>query len=348
VDFSGAMGMVGVPAARWVVRAVAAAIAVLVLTALPVVPAQAAGAKISWAMQVGPSYPLPSRDNRNWITATESQIGRNLVLDPRYYIFGIDPIITDRERWARSVGKTPFIHLSMGGCFASGCHSKPMWSQVASGTFDGYLRQQAALLKAYGGRVYFGFGNEANHPSQKRGTPAVFDKAWNHIVSAFRGAGVTNVTYALTLTNGVYNSGTGTAWYPGNATVDVIAPTGYNWVCTPGFPNFRKRTCDQNWRSFAQVFGPANAFAVAHGKTLIAAETGTAEDPWVAGRKAKWIRDMGATAKSWPAMRGIIWFQAGKRLDYWRIDSSASSLAAFECVGNDPSFGGTRSACPAS
>jgi hypothetical protein len=338
---------VKVAAVAWPAR-VAAIIVALVLISLQLVPAQASTATISWGVQAGPSYPLPSRDNRPWIASVEQQIGRSVAFDPRYYTFGSDQIVTDREQWALSVGKVPFIHLSLGACFTAGCTTKPTWAMVAKGNFDMYLRQQAALLKSFGGNVYFGFGNEANLNAQKRGTAATFDNAWRHIVTVFRGAGVTNVTYALTLTNGVYNTGNGTAWYPGDATVDVIAPTGYNWDCTPGFPYFGKRKCDQNWKSFAQVFGPANAFAVAHGKTLIAAETGTAEDPWVAGRKATWIRDMGTTAKSWPALRGIIWFQAGKRADYWRIDSSPDALAAYQCVGNDPAFGGTGEACAAS
>ena len=82
------------------------------------------------------------------------------------------------------------------------------------------------------------------------------------------------------------------------------------------------------------------------GKTMIVAETGSAEDPSQPGRKAQWILDMAHTAKSWPLLRGIIWFQAGKRVNYWRIDSSQSSLNAYVCVGHDPAFGGTGPTCP--
>jgi hypothetical protein len=324
---------------------IAAVTATAALLAMQATPASADTPAIGWSMHVGPATPLPDRDNRSYITDMESQIGRSLAYDTRYDIFGKDQVITDRERWAQSVGKTPFIHLNMGACFTPGCKARPTWAQVAKGSYDNYLKQQAAALIAYGSPVIFNYGNESNLKSQSRGTPTDFKNAWNHIVSVFRAAGVNNVTYALTLTNGVYDQGNGMVWYPGDNTVDAIAPTGYNWACTPGHPNFGKLSCAKTWRTFKQVFNSSYAFATAHGKKLLISETGTAEDPGKPGRKAQWILDMGATAKSWPSLMGIVWFQAGKRVDYWNINSSLSSFLAYRCVGNDPAFGGTGSTC---
>jgi hypothetical protein len=305
----------------------------------------AANARIGWGMHVGPKTQIPDRDNRQFIAAVEQQIGRSFAYDPRYYFFGIDQLITDREQWAKSVGKIPFIHLDMAGCFTTGCTTRPTWAQVAKGTYDTYLKQQAAELIAYGSQVILNYANETNLHSQNRGTPTDFKNAWNHIVGVFRAAGVTNVLYALTLTTGAYDQGHGDLWYPGDSTVDVIAPTGYNWVCVPGHPGFGQPNCAKRWRAFAQMFHSSNAFATAHGKKLLISETGTAEDPAKAGRKAQWILDMAHTAKSWPALMGIIWFQSGKNVDYWNINSSPSALAAYICVGNDPAFGGTVGPC---
>ena len=316
------------------------------LTAAPAALASSATAPIGWGMHVGPATPIPDRDNRSWIAGVEQEIGRPLTYDPRYDTFGKDQLVTDREQWAKSVGKVPFIHLDMGGCFTAGCRYRPTWAQVARGAYDGYLKQQAAELVAYDSPVILNYGNESNLKSQKRGTPAAFKAAWNHIVGVFRGAGVTDVTYALTLTAGVYDQGNGDVWYPGDATVDAIAPTGYNWACTPGYPNLGKPSCARRWKSFRQVFASSYGFATAHGKSLLVSETATAEDPGHPGRKAQWILDMAATAKSWPALAGIVWFQAGKRVDYWSIDSSPSARDAYACVGNDPAFGGSGPACP--
>ena len=308
-------------------------------------PASAANPVIGWGMHAGPATPIPNQDNRAYIAAVEAEIGRPLAYDTRYYTFGQDQVITAREQWAKSVGKIPFIHLDMGGCFTAGCKTRPSWAQVAKGTYDTYLKQQAAALNAYGSPVIFNYGNESNLKSQNRGTPTDFKNAWNHIVGVFRAAGVSNVTYALTMTNGIYDQGKGDIWYPGDATVDALAPTGYNWACTPNHANFGTPACDQGWRSFQQVFNSSYAYATKHGKKLLVSETGTAEDPSVPGRKALWILGMAHTAKTWPALMGIVWFQAGKLVDYWKIDSSPGALAAYKCVGNDPAFGGTGPSC---
>jgi hypothetical protein len=329
---------------RLITGGVAATAVTGALLSTQVIPA-AANATIGWGMHAGPSKKIPNKDNRQYIADAESLIQRKFVYDPRYYIFGVEPIISARENWAKSVGKTPFIHLDMGGCFTSGCMSRPTWAQVASGTYDSYLTQQAGLLKNFGSRVILNYGNEANLQSQNRGTPQQYKAAFNHIVSVFRNAGVSNVSYALTITNTVFIKGQADTWYPGDNTVDIIAPTGYNWACVPGQPNFGKPSCGQRWKSFQAAFSAPYAYTVRHGKTMMVAETGSAEDPYHAGRKAQWILDMAHTAKGWPALRGIIWFQAGQRLDYWKINSSQSALDAYICVGHDPAFGGGGPTC---
>lgn len=321
---------------RLFVGSVVAAAATGALLTAQVVPAAAANPTIGWGMQAGPATQIPNKDNRAYIAAEEKQIGRALDYDPRYYFFGTDPIISSREQWAKSVGKTPFIHLS----------SKQSWGSIASGAYDGYLTQQAALIKGFGARIILNFANEANLQSQNRGTSAQFKAAFNHIVAVFRGAGVTNVSYALTITNTAFIQGQADSWYPGDSTVDIVAPTGYNWACVPGQPNFGKPSCGDRWKTFQSAFSAAYSYTVAHGKTMVISETGSAEDPSHPGRKAQWILDMAHTAKGWPALRGIIWFNAGKRLPYWSISSSQSALDAYVCVGHDPAFGGNGPACP--
>ena len=314
----------------------AATAATATLLTTQVLPAAADTGRVGWGMQAGPATKIPNQDNRDYIAKAEALAGRKFVFDPRYYTFGSDPIISAREQWAKSVGKTPFIHLS----------GRVQWAQVAGGKYDGYLKQQAALLKGFGSRVFLNYANEVNLKSQNRGTPAQYRAAFTHIVSVFRAAGVTNVSYAVTITNTSFNSGQAAQFYPGDGVIDVISPTGYNWACVPGKANYGKPSCGQAWKSFQTVFAAAYNFTVAHNKSMIIAETGTAEDPFHPGRKAQWILDMAHTAKSWPALRGIIWFQAGKRLDSWKINSSQSALDAYRCVGRDPVFGGAGPTCP--
>ena len=74
------------------------------------------------------------------------------------------------------------------------------------------------------------------------------------------------------------------AYYPGDAYVDWLALDAYNWVgCAPGKP--------AAWRPLAQVAGPFRSFGLAHGKPLMLAEWGSAEDPLQPGRKAQWLRE---------------------------------------------------------
>jgi hypothetical protein len=319
---------------RLVTGGVAATAATAALLTTQVIPAGAANPTIGWGMMAGPSSKIPGKDNRDYIAKAEGLIHRHFVYDPRYYSFGT-PIISSREQWAKSVGKTPFIHLS----------GRQSWGSVAGGSYDGYLKQQAALVKAFGARVILNYSNEANLQSQNRGTPAQFKAAFNHIVDVFRGAGVTNVSYALDITNTAFVKGQADTWYPGDGTTDIISPTGYNWACVPGQPLYGKPSCGTRWKTFQSQFAAAYAYTVKHGKTMVIAETGSAEDPYHPGRKAQWILDMAHTAKGWPSLRGIIWFNAGKRLDSWRIDSSQSALNAYICVGKDPAFGGTGPTC---
>src|SRR3954462_3153220 len=94
---------------RLFVGGVAAAAATATLVATQIVPASAATGRVGWGMQAGPANKIPGRGNRDYIAKAEGPAGRKFVFDPRYYTFGTDPVITSREQWAKSVGKTPFI-----------------------------------------------------------------------------------------------------------------------------------------------------------------------------------------------------------------------------------------------
>ncbi|MEO7573134.1 MAG: hypothetical protein ABIX10_11940, partial [Acidimicrobiales bacterium] len=69
------------------------------------------------------------------------------------------------------------------------------------------------------------------------------------------------------------------------------------------------------------------------------AEWGSTEDPAVSGRKAQWIADAATTLKGWPEVKVVSWYDNGapQACDWW-IDTSASSLAAFATMANDPYF----------
>src|SRR5712691_1722743 len=71
--------------------------------------------------------------------------------------------------------------------------------QIADGSKDGYLKAYAKKVRDFGHPVVISFGHEMNgdwyHWGWKRTTAATFVAAWRHLVTAFRDAGATNVTW---------------------------------------------------------------------------------------------------------------------------------------------------------
>ncbi len=53
-------------------------------------------------------------------------------------------------------------------------------------------------------------------------------------------------------------------------------------------------------------------FAVGHGKPFMAAEFGVQEDPQVAGRKGAWYQELATTAKEWPELIALVYFDSDK------------------------------------
>lgn len=302
-------------------------------------PAAAATGHVLWTVHPGPASKLPDGDNRSYIQKVESQVGRTFDLDVRYYLIGKDQIIGARERWAAARGEASLIHLSL---------KKGLpytWKKITQGAADTYLKQQALAAKNFGHPIYLNFQNEADHNKSWAGSPADFIAAYRHVVDIFRSSGASNVKYVLSLfTNPGVPVSQFATWYPGDAYVDEFGPTGYNWACSPGH-GATQPGCGNGWHSFQQVFASAYIFAVAHRKALFVTETGTAEDPANPTRKAQWIRDMATTAKSWPNLQAIVWFQAGNRNKYFAVNSSPAALQAFTCVGHDPYFGGNGPTC---
>ncbi len=126
------------------------------------------------------------------------------------------------------------------------------------------------------------------------------------------------------------------AYYPGDDAVDWIAEDAYNWNgCSAGKPT--------GWRSPAEVVAPFATWAEPHGKPLMLAEWGSVEDPAEPMRKAQWLRDGLAAARSWPRLKALSYFDASGTC-YWRLDSSAAARQAFGDTGNDPAAHGRTSA----
>jgi hypothetical protein len=163
----------------------------------------------------------------------------------------VQPVLDDAAR----SGLTPIVHWNL-----------PMdGQQVTSGRRDGYLRAQAAAIRAYGRPVFVRPSWEFNtgvYPqwSPPAVPPEQYVASWRHVAEIF--ADVDNVAFVWC--PGTWPSPDGRRaadWWPGDDVVD--------WVGLDAYP--QSAPADYLLHG-SDGMEDAAAFAVAHGKPLMLAE----------------------------------------------------------------------------
>jgi len=205
---------------------------------------------------------------------------------------------------------------------------------ISSGTYDSYITQFAQDAKAWGKLVYLRFGHEMNgnwygwsgaHNGGLTG-PQKYINAWKHIYNIFSAENTDNIKWVWSINHvntpdQAWNSAVN--YYPGDDYVDWIAFDGYNW--------------DQdNWQTFAEVFGPVYATFESYDKFFMISEFSSATDEMES--KADWITDaFSKIENNYPKIKVFIWFNELKERD-WRVNSSSDSTTAFKNAVNDSYF----------
>jgi hypothetical protein len=113
---------------------------------------------------------------------------------------------------------------------------------ITAGHWDKYLRTYAAAVKAYGHPVILSFAHEMNGTWYSWGsghaTPDAFVAAWRHVVTVFRQAGASNVTWLWSVTavagSGLKGSWLG-QWWPGAQWVGLVGIDGYYYTASATF-----------------------------------------------------------------------------------------------------------------
>ncbi|MGH2938053.1 MAG: glycoside hydrolase family 26 protein [Solirubrobacterales bacterium] len=246
-----------------------------------------------------------------------------------------EPLLTKTEvANLSSRGETPLVSWQL---YQSG-YSGPTipLSQIAAGAYDVDLRRTAAEAKAMPfGEILIRIGHEMNGDWYGwSGDPSAFVSAWRHVVSVFRAEGVTNVkwVWSANVNNGSYPF---KAYYPGDEWVDYTGLDGYNWG-TAGIGTNR-------WESLAQVFSSSyEELTQLSSKPVIITEVSASE---AGGDKAAWIREgfLKTIPQTFPRVNAVVWFDRNQE-ENWRIDSSASSLAAYREVAASSIYGGPNPA----
>jgi hypothetical protein len=267
----------------------------------------------------------------------ESGLGRKLDLH-RWYARWDETMPPSQVTDSVARGRTPVLSIEprrTDGTTLS-------WAAIARGDHDERIRVHAAAIAALGVPLFVAFHHEPDFASG-HGSAADYRAAFRHYVEVFRSVGVTNVAWTWILTPAAFASPPTTPTkvgaddlYPGDDVVDWAALDPYNWDgCTSGVPD--------RWRPMSEIAAPFRAWGVAHGKPLMLAEWGSAEDPDDPERKANWFRETMTTLASWPEVKAVSLFHAQGNCAWW-VDSSGPSLRGAADAGARSAAHGRASA----
>jgi mannan endo-1,4-beta-mannosidase len=252
------------------------------------------------------SYRLVSRFAR----ALGSQ--PNLVLGFTYWD---EPFVAAFARQAAAHGATVVIDIDPTG---------PSVRAIAAGKEDGYLETYANAVRAFGGPVVISFGHEMNGDWYSWGwthtRPAVFVRAWRHIVTLFRHAGADNVTWLWAVN--VISAGEPSIrdWWPGASYV--------TWAGIDGY-------MAERYLTFRNTFVPTiSAIRKITTKPILIGETAVGQ---LTGQAAGIPGLFAGVAQA--HLLGLIWFDeaqsGGIYAQDWRLEGHPVAEAAFHRAVTD-------------
>ena len=257
----------------------------------------------------------------------EDQIAK-LATRPAYVMFYRDllrPFPKTGVDAIHSLGATPIVSLELWRWHDRKTKYLPA---IVGGEYDAFFREWAREAKEDGRRVLLRFGFEFNGDwFTWGGDPQTFVRAWRRAHRIFDDVGASNVEWvwcANVTSHPSVPANDMRHYYAGDAYVAWVAVDGYNWG-----DHYREW---HQWKMFDELFAEVlRSFAERYpSKRAMVAEFGCPEGS--VGQKAAWIRGAHASARRWPQLQALIWFNFDKRREgelNFRIDSTAESLRAF-------------------
>jgi hypothetical protein len=211
---------------------------------------------------------------------------------------------------------------------------------INSGTADAYITQFANDIKSYPHEVWLRPLHEANGGdwyswnvgnSSMLNTNENVAAAYQHIVTLFKNAGVTNVKWVWTTNATNADGGNPTTFagtYPGDAYADYISIDGYNFGT---FHTVANSGWASSWQTFAQVFSVPYTAISSISKPMFVGEFSSSE---LGGNKAQWYRDaFSSLATRFPKFFALMVFSLNDANGDWRINTTDASLQAWkDCV----------------
>ncbi len=232
----------------------------------------------------------------------------------------------------RGRGSIPFFSWANDALPLSGDQSAYQLSDVIAGRHDSYITAWATAARKWGHPFFLRFNWEMNgswfpwSEGANGNKAGEYVAAWRHVHDLFTSAGATNTTWVwCPSTDPGHYMQSLDGLYPGDGYVD--------WTCLDGYNFDKPRTSFQDLfkTTYDEITG-----RIAPSKPMIIGETGSTE---AGGSKAAWITDMFASLEtSFPAIRGLLWFNKFDDGMDWPIETSSSATAAFKAGIASPRF----------
>jgi len=284
-------------------------------------------------------YPQPTKAN---VDAFVQLQGRNVEYIEHYVIWPSTwRTVQPYADVAAANGSTLFVTWQPNG------YSAP---DILDGSADTYITKFANDIKSYPHEVWLRPLHEANGGdwytwavgnSSMANTNENVAQAFQHIVTLFKDAGVTNVKWVWTTNGQNMTTGNPTSFagtYPGDAYCDYISIDGYNFG---KFHTVANSGWASSWQTFTQVFSPAYTALAGINKPLFVAEFSSSE---LGGNKAQWYKDAFASlSTTFPRVFALMVFNNNDANGDWRVNTTAASLQAWkECVAQYASTSGVQ------
>ena len=203
-------------------------------------------------------------------------------------------------------------------------------ASIVAGRHDRYIDAFARSISQYPHRVILRFMHEMNgfwYPwasGVNGNTPAQYVRAWRHVHDRFTRMGADNVRW-MWAPNAVYPGAAGlAALYPGNAYVDLVGVSSYNWG------DRRHDGVRTHWQSFGSLLGPSlRRLGQVTSRPVWVAEVGSTSS---GGSKAAWMAGMFRYLHRNDEVAGVMWFDLydHKQNADWRIQTEPAAVATWQ------------------
>ena len=271
------------------------------------------------------------------LAALEQRTNRKF--DLVQYWHGIDQGDVPRQAELKTAAEGRVLHYNFA---AKNWGAGPArYADIAGGTYDAAIDQQARNFRKFGKPVFVTFDHEADNKTRRaRGTQQEFVAAWRHMHDRYAAAGADNVVWVWVVTGYSGNFAQIPSLYPGNTYVDWVS-----WEAENGAGCPASNTDPSKAQSFEQLVKPFYDWlkttgaksGIDAGKPYMITGFGTIIYRQNPGLSVEWYRKVPGVLKKYPQIKAVqLWNSTlGATCDF-RITTTPDITKAFARAGQVP------------